>query len=338
MKNTVKKIFILCLVLSALTVPVFAQRTGNLSGSGTSSVPQNPTLTVNCNAANAIVEISSPYKNGNVVRGRTPFTTVLENGSYSVTVSAPGYVSQSQSINLSSSTTLNFNLEADKPGITVSCNVRNATVEISTPYKNGSIARGSAPFTALLDKGQYSVTVSAPGYVSQTKPVNLSSSTTLNFNLEAENYSLSVTSNVVNAKVQIKGSAINGTINGNTSFSTVLPPGTYDIKVNAPGYFALDKTVQLNGSQTVDFQLQPKTAKLNVVIPNDILNYTIPNPAGEVVVFDNGSQISGDMQLSPGQHTIRIVSGGLAAQQTINVKAGEIYSFELNFGFAVIKN
>jgi len=261
MKNTLKKILIISLILTAFTIPVFAQRTGTLSGSST------------------------------------------------------------------------------KVSLTIQCNVTNATVEISTPYKNGNIVRGKSPFTASLEKGSYSVTVSAPNYVSQTQNVNLQSNQTVQFNLEAVTHTLSVTSNVVNARVQIKGSAINGTINGNTSYSTVLPPGTYTVKVNAPGYFALEKTVQLNGSQSVDFQLQPQKAKLNVVIPNEILNFTISNPAGQVMIYDNGRQINGNnIQLNPGQHTIRIVSGGLAAQQTINVKAGETYTFEMNFGFSVNKN
>ena len=266
MKNVFKRIFLVLAVLSLTVIPAFAQRSGSIGSSGTSSAPVKPTLTV-------------------------------------------------------------------------TCNVYGAVVEISTPFKNGTSVSGPAPFSAVLDKGSYSVRVSAPGYKSQSKPVNLSASTTVNFNLEAESYNLSVTSNVSGARVQIKGSPINGTINGTVTYSTALPAGTYTVKVNAPGYYALEKTVTLRGAQTVDFQLQPQTASLTVVIPNEILNYTISNPASQVMIYDNGRQISGSsIRLNPGQHTIRVVSGGFAAQQTINVRAGENYTFELNFGLAVIKN
>ncbi len=337
MSSMIKKILIISLIISALAVPVFAQRTGNLSGS--TSSPTKYSLTVNANVAGATVQIEPLINKTGTVRGNAPFTAQLEKGSYRITVQHPGYISQSRDVNLQSSQTVSFSLAADKPGLTVTSNVVNASVEISSINQSFGTMRGNAPFTAPLDKGRYTVTVSAVCYVSQSKQINLSSSATLNFNLEVENYSLSVTSNVVNARVQIKGSAINGTLNGNTTYNTVLPPGSYNVKVNAPGYFALTKTVQLNGTQSIDFQLQPKTAKLNVVILNEILNYTVSNPAGQVMIYDNGKLVTGtNIQLNPGQHTIRIVSGAFAAQQTINVRAGETYSFELDFGFSVIKN
>lgn len=327
-----KKIILTFSVLMLIILPVTmisAQSTATGRSRGSSA---KFNLTITCNAPGATVSISG-------TSGRAPMTMQLNKGNYPITVSAPGYLPKTININLQSNQTINVNLEADKPSLTVTCNVNNARLEIGSVYKNNGSFNGNVPSTTILEKGKYSVTVSAPGYLSQTKQINLSSSTTLNFNLEAENYTLSVTSNVVNAKVIVRGSAINGTLNGNTTYNTVLPPGTYRVKVNAPGYFALEKTVQLGGNQSINFQLQPKTAKLTVVIPNDILNYTISNPAAQVMIYDNGRKVNGsNIQLTPGQHTIRIVSGSFAAQQTLNVKAGESYSFELNFGFSVIKN
>jgi hypothetical protein len=336
-----RKIILILSVLVLILLPLSmaaAQSSATGRSRGSSSTKIN--LTVTCNIAGANVSIlAGDQKDSPTLTGKTTFTVQLDKGTYPVTVGAPGYVSQTQYFNLQSNQTVHFNLDADKPSLKVNCNVRGATVVIGSPYQNGNVARGTAPFSAVLDKGSYSVTVSAPGYASRTQSINISAATTLNFNLEVENYSLSITSNVADARVQIKGSAINGTINGNTTYSTVLPPGAYKVKVNAPGFYALEKTVQLSGSQSVDFQLQAKTAMLNVVIPNDILNYTVSNPAGQVMIYDNGKKVNGsNIQLNPGQHTIRIVSGGFAAQQTINVRAGETYSFELNFGFTVNKN
>ena len=232
---------------------------------------------------------------------------------------------------------------SSKASLTVECNIRGARVEISSIYyKDDDRPRftGTAPFTAQLDKGDYTVIVSAPGYQSVSQNVVLSSSRTLNIQLGAEVQPqfLTVTSNVQGARVIIRGSSLSRQINGNTTFKSELEPGTYKVRVNAPGYYAMDKDVRFSRSTTVDFQLNPKIAQLEIVIPNEILDHTKANPAGRIRIFDNGSQVNGSLfELNPGQHTIRVVSGGLASQQTINVRAGESYRIELDFGFSLIK-
>ena len=229
---------------------------------------------------------------------------------------------------------------SDTVSLTVQSNVRNAQVRIESVWTNEGrpVFTGTAPFTAQLDKGDYKVTVSAPGYGSVSQEVRMNQTKTININLAADTQYLTVTSNVAGARVIIRGPDINGAINGNTSFTTELPPGTYKVRVNAPGYFALDKDVNFSRSTTVDFQLQPKNAQLQIIIPDSILDYSSSNPAGRITVYDNGSEVSGNIiDLNPGQHTIRIVSGGLAVQQTINVRAGEVYSFMLDFGLSVTR-
>lgn len=343
MKRNYKFFIVLTILIVTIAMPALAQRTGSASGSSTSSAPSKPVLTVNCNVRNALVEISTLYyKDGPVATGSAPYSAQLDKNTYIVTVTAPGYEEQKQTINFSNSTTLNFNLgqqqqQVQKVQLQIRSNVRNAEVIITGQSIGGQFV-GSAPFSAQLEKGRYSVTVSSSGYLTQTKDVTLNSSQNLNFNLDPLTYNLTVTSNVNNAKVFIKGGDINGQITGNTELTTVLPPGTYRIKVNAAHYFAEEKTIQFNGTSTVDFQLRGRTARLEVIIPNDILDYSKSNPANRISIFDNGLEVDGtSMELSPGQHTIRITSGGMASQQTINVKAGESYRIELDFGFMLIK-
>lgn len=325
------------LLLVILTVPAFAQRGGSIGGSS----DQKPGLTVNCNVRNSMVEIKKAEKYAQVLAsGTAPFTAQLEPGSYTVTVSAPGYETKEQSVNLRNSMTLNFNLTREQPveaGLTIRSNVRDARVVITGGSIRGQLL-GSAPFTARLAMGTYMITVTAPGHLAAQRQITLNGSQTVNINLESESYSLTVTSNVDDAKVFIKGGNINGQLTGNTNMSVQLQQGTYRIKVNAPGYYAEERTVVFNQSTTVSFQLQPRTGRLEIIIPNNMLDYSQPNPANQIRIYDNGSLVNGtSLQLNPGQHTIRITSGGLAAQQTINVRAGESYRIELNFGFALIK-
>ncbi|HAK44402.1 MAG TPA: hypothetical protein DCO79_00550 [Spirochaeta sp.] len=342
--NKIIKITFVLIILSMIAFPVLAQRTGSLSGSGSSGSSTqnvNPTLTIKCNIRNAQVEIFNAYaKDTPTASGAAPFSAQLAKASYIVKVSASGYEEQQQTVNLNNSMTLNFNLDQSQPvqvGLTIQSNVRNAEVVITGGGINGQLV-GSAPFTAQLAKGRYSISVSAAGFKMQTKQVNLNGTKNLSFNLEADTYNLTITSNVDDAKVFIKGGDINGQLTGNTDMTTMLPPGTYRVKVNAPQYFAEEKTVQFNGATTVDFQLRSRTGRLEVIIPNDILDYSLNNPAGRISIFDNGKEIDGtSVQLTPGQHTIRITSGAFASQQTVNVKAGESYRIELDFGFMLIK-
>ncbi|MDC7225528.1 MAG: PEGA domain-containing protein [Spirochaetales bacterium] len=343
MKKPTKILFIL-FVLFIIAFPVLAQRSGSLTGSGSSNsgAPESKaTLTVKCNVRNAQVEIFDAYnKNRPQLSGTAPFSAQLEKGFYSIKVYAQGYEVQQQSVNLNNSTTLNFRLDQAAPvkaSLTVKSNTRNARVVITGIDVNGQVI-GSAPYSSQIPLGRYSITVSAAGYTPLTKEINLTGNRTVNFNLDAETYNLTITSNVESARVFIKGGDINGQITGQTDLTTTLPPGTYRIKVNAPGYFAEEKTVQFSRTSSVNFQLRQRSGRLEVIIPNDILNYTLNNLENRIKIYDNGTEVDGtSLTLSPGQHTIRITSGGFARQQTINVRAGESYRLELNFGFTLIK-
>ena len=337
-KFNIKALFLL-LILCLAAMPVLAQRTGGNSAPAPAPAPAptKPTLSIECNVRNAQVQIATSYKSNAFISGTAPFSAQLERGTYTVTVSAPGYESKQETVNLSSSKTITVNLGADKASLQIRSNVRDAKVVISGGGVSGQLV-GSAPFTAQMMQGRYNVTVSAPGYITTQREINLNGPQNITINLEAESYRLTVISNVENAKVFIRGGDINGQLTGTTEMSTMLSKGRYTIKVNAPGYFAEEQTLNLDETTTINIQLKPRTGRLDVIIPNEILDYSKSNPAGRVSIFDNGSEIDGtSIQLTPGQHTIRVTSGGFASQQTINVRAGESYRIELNFGFSLIK-
>ncbi len=217
--------------------------------------------------------------------------------------------------------------------LTVTANVNHADVEIIGGAISGSIL-GKTPFSVDLAKEVYRITVSAPGYNSRTRTITLGSDQTVNFNLAPANYSLNITSNIPGARVRVQGQGKQ--INGTSNMSVELPPGTYQIAVVAPGYQVQTQQIVLNGNQTVSFVLQPVTARVAIILGPAILNPRLGNPAAQVKVFDNGRPLK-DMvtDLNPGQHTIRVESGGVVFETTLVLEPGKEYRIEPYGGFIV---
>ena len=221
--------------------------------------------------------------------------------------------------------------------LTVTCNVQNALVQITAEGADSSKlggASGRAPFTQQLAAGNYTVTVSAAGHNPQTRTISLNADQTVNFNLVASNYSLNIRSNIPGARVRLQGNGRN--LNGNTDMSVELPPGTYQVAVAAPGYEAQAQQVVLNGNQTVTFVLQPVTSKVAIILGPALLNPRLGNPAAQVKVFDNGQLLRNLVSdLNPGQHTIRVESGGFVFETTLVLEPGKEYRIEPYGGFIV---
>ncbi|MBN2049946.1 MAG: PEGA domain-containing protein [Spirochaetales bacterium] len=240
-----------------------------------------------------------------------------------ITLLLPGFIFAQRS---TGSTSSNFTL-------TVTANVRGAGVMITGGSING-VLQGSTPFSTSLPKEIYQVTVNAPGYNSQTQNVQLTADQTVNFNLAPANFSLNITSNVPGARIRIQGNGQN--INGTANMSVQLPPGTYQIAAVAQGYQAQAQQVVLNNNQTVTFMLMPLTAKATVILGPSILNPRVGNPAAQVKIFDNGQLLRGtEFDLNPGQHTLRVETGGFSFEITLQLEAGKEYRIEPYGGFIV---
>jgi len=109
-------------------------------------------LSVNANVAGADVFI-----NGNPA-GKTPFNAQVPQGSYTVTVRAPGYIDFSQNLVVNGPVQVNASLQPLAAVVTVAANVQGADVFI-----NGNPA-GKTPFNAQVPFGSYTILVRAAGY------------------------------------------------------------------------------------------------------------------------------------------------------------------------------
>ncbi|MBN2617807.1 MAG: PEGA domain-containing protein [Spirochaetales bacterium] len=142
------------------------------------------------------------------------------------------------------------------------------------------------------------------------------------------NYTITVNSNVKSFLFYVDGNLIKGN-------RVTLPLGTYSIVIKSKGFTDFITNVNLNRDMIINATLQMETkmisqnAYVSVYIPENILNYSMPNTLSQVRIFDNGVLMSGfNFQAIPGRHTIRIESGAFAIEQTYDFFAGASYRIE----------
>jgi hypothetical protein len=220
--------------------------------------------------------------------------------------------------------------------LSIHCNVQGAAIHISGGDIIGTKV-GYADFSIELSPGTYTVEASADGYQSQTRTVRLRRDQSISFNLSGgqpvqHDASLTVRSNVGGAHVSIWGNGVSE--EGSTTMRVDLPPGNYTVEVSKHGYITQTRQITMNRSnQTLDFSLEQerRDGTLIIILPDDIMNGNPNSARGRIQVYDNGRRLNSrdfTFDLSPGEHTIRIVSGGFATETTLHVRGGETYQLE----------
>ena len=169
-------VFLTVLMLAGLSMNVFSQ---SASG-GRSRRGSTFQLTVTSNVSASVSIINPAIKGFNPLTGNTTFVQALAPGKYTVKVTAPNYTPQTKTVDLKANQTLNFQLQPALVSLNISSNIKGARVKVSGPAS----ATGSIPFQKNMVLGNYSITVSAGGYISQTKSLNLTRDTNFHFELK----------------------------------------------------------------------------------------------------------------------------------------------------------
>ncbi|MBB6099531.1 archaellum component FlaG (FlaF/FlaG flagellin family) [Deinobacterium chartae] len=115
--------------------------------------------------------------------GRAPGNFAnLNEGSYRVRVTAPGYEDYTTTVNVRAGTTVTVNaqLRSEQSRVTLRSNVEGAVVFVNG-RQMGTISRGGLSLT--LDRGVYEFVVIAPGYRTSVSRVELRADVTLTTNL-----------------------------------------------------------------------------------------------------------------------------------------------------------
>jgi len=252
--------------------------------------------------------------------GRPEFRQRITIGSADLVIDAPlgGAVSAPQTLPAPQTIKPLFTL-------TVSANAPGAQVSV-----NGS-SLGGAPARASLEAGSYRVDVSAPGYESYSATVAVNGNTNHSATLRQQVSQIRITANVSGALV-----FINNVQAGNAPFETRLAPGSYNLRVSAPGYNDYSAGFVVSGPQTIAVSLIPMMATLRLAVPDQFVNKETGNPQARVDLYvDGNKQNPGDVLLAPGQHRLRLVSGGLAVETNVSLEAGKVYVIEPTLGIGI---
>ena len=222
-------------MLIFLIVPgLFAQSTATGSGRGRSAAKYQ--LTIRSNVSNASI-----YINGNQQKGSPTFTAELEEGTYRITLRAPGYRDASQQINLNGNQTIRINLQAVNYKLTVTSNVNGASLFI-----DGNQQKGSIPYHTELPPGTYSITVKENGYFDGNATVNLNRNQSVHINLQPAMATIVPTKPHPDFKVFVNGRQI--------FEPEMFQPGEYTIQYSI-GALQTQSTFYLEAGRT--YRIEP---------------------------------------------------------------------------------
>ncbi|HDQ14900.1 MAG TPA: PEGA domain-containing protein [Sediminispirochaeta sp.] len=204
----------------------------------------------------------------------------------------------------------------------------NANVKGYQVFIDGQAIKGNS---LSVEAGSHEILVRASGYFDWRQSVNVDRDMTVNASLQPEQYRLTVDSNISGADVYI-----NGDSRGRVRFTDDLRPGRYNIRVSYYGYRDYNTTVTLDQDLRVYAELEPAYASVRVNLDRGILNPGDKAAAGKVEVYVDGNRQSGwNFQLTPGEHRIRIVSGGLAVEETFYLEPGREYQIRPVLGLDI---
>lgn len=321
MKRKIVLFLLLAAFLATGLVPAFAQARGALS--------------IICNVTGARV-----YLNGELAGYTKPtFSALLKPGTYRVRITMERYQPFETVISMSSGPlNLPVNLVPEggviqRPGrfnLTVSSNVAGAQVFVN----NAPV--GTAPLSMQVDRGNYSVRVSAPGYQDYLASVNVSGPTAVNAVLQGNLFQLAVNSNVAGAQV-----FVNNALVGSAPYVGSFAPGSYALRVSAPGYTDASTVVNLNRNETVTLMLQSSFVSVRVVIPARFLDRDDRDNRdnrgrGPVRLFVDGQpQNDLDFSVPAGRHSVRITSGSFSFEADVDFPPGRNYVLEPVFSWSL---
>lgn len=250
------------------------------------------------NAQIKIQNSSEPY---------TPGMKLLP-GQYQLLVSAPGYKSLKQSISLTQTQTIELVLPEDSYQLQIDPVPKDAEVSFVAPAGVAYVRENKyAP-------GPYEVKVSAPGYKTVTRKIELSDEDVkVQIKLSKERYALTIKTEPANARVKF--------LDQTFAFKQGMQvsPGRYQIEVSAKGFQPVKQWVEIT-DQSVTETISLGDDKFAVTIVTEPANASVRFINSEVT-YKKGAK------LAPGIYEVEVGAPGYQKQRrklTVSNKAQEL--------------
>jgi hypothetical protein len=275
-------------------------------------------LRVNSNVRGAEI-----FVDGEAV-GQAPRTVRVKRGRITLKVTADGYKDYVTRLNITRNTTVAATLRRERRDFTlrVSANVRRARVYVNDKYL------GQTPFRTTIREGEHFIKVTAPGFEDYTETIQLDQNRNINAKLERLRrfYNLSISADVRRARVWINGEPRKGF----APLTVKLEEGTYEIKVQAQRRRPFVTTVELNRNMRIKADLKPETAKIRVIIPDEVAGRG--RRGRPVAVFLDGKpQKDLEFEVERGRHTVRVQAGNWFVEKPLSCREGRIYTLRPEF-------
>ncbi len=195
-----------------------------------------------------------------------------------------------------------------KGAFVITCNVSGARVFLN----NELVGYAQPTFSILLKQGQYRVKVSMAGYKDFTTSIQMTNNPlNLNVNLESVNavskFPLTIGGNVSGAQVYL-----NNAIIGRIPATALTAPGSYSLRVAAPGYQDFTSTIQMSAAPlNMNVNLMPLIVKYALAVS--------ANVGGAQVYLNNApvGQAPVTLTVDAGTYAIRVTAPGYQDYSTV---------------------
>ena len=199
-------------------------------------------------------------------------------------------------------------------------------------YINGGFA-GITPFVTYLHQGNYYVVIRLDGYEDYTKNVNLGGSYRIHASLKPLSLPIYIdATNVPGAAIYRDSSLI-----GSAPYRGNWMPGSYSIRITAPGYADYAERINVTGPLTIQVPLSPLLVDYEIRIPEFFATLQgKPVRFKDVELYLDGKRLESSFgKAVPGTHRITMFLADLRFETDFELIAGKPASIEPFFGISV---
>ncbi|MHB0897696.1 MAG: PEGA domain-containing protein [Spirochaetales bacterium] len=199
-------------------------------------------------------------------------------------------------------------------------------------YINGAFS-GITPFVTFMHPGNYYIVIRLDGYEDYVKTVDLSGSYRIHASLKPLSLPIYIDATNVPGAAIYRDSALIGTV----PYRGNWMPGTYSLRVTAPGYADYTERIIVTGPLTMQISLTPLLVDYEIRIPEFFATHE-----GKAVQFrDMELYLDGKRLQSPfgkavpGTHRITLIVSDLRFETDFELTPGTVVSLEPFFGINV---